>query len=307
MRKPRSPSTAFRNRRTLLLDVKARRNTARKRRRARIFNFTWKVGLGVACMIVTWFGTQKLVTKFFYNNSEYNIRHFVLPAEEVLSNQEFFATTGLQTGMNIFTIDLAQARKALLTLPQIKDVRIERVLPDTLRIRAEAKKPVAWLVSEINGKDPYTAPDSFLLEQNGSFYRAPSYLISRYFSLPVIYGINRQLLAAGDHWAWEDLHQSLELLRLIAKRNDPRLALHSLDLSKGYCIKAHGSHQEVIIFSTEDFDEQLNRLQELLNFCDRSGKQIEYVNLFVHRNTPVRFSMTEAIPLQVDPHASSIP
>ncbi len=262
-----------------------------------------------ACMISTWFGTQSLLTKFFYDNPTYDIRSFALPPEEVLSGQEFFAATGLRVGTNIFTIDLAGARKALLALPQIKDASIERILPDTIRIHAEAKKPVAWLVSETNSKDPYTAPDSFLLEQSGSFYKAPSYLISCYFSLPVIYGIDRQLLASGDSLTLEDLHQALELLRLAAQRNDPRLGLRSLDLSKGYCIEALGANKEVIVFATENFDDQLNRLQELMKFCERAGKQLEYVNLFVHRNTPVRFSMIseDSIPLQVDHDALSLP
>lgn len=309
MKKSRVPSAAFRNRRAVLLDVRARRNTIRKRRRAHVLNFIWKIGTVTACIIGTWFGTQTLLNKFFYDNPTYDVRHFVLPSETGLSSQEFFATTGLGVGMNIFAIDLAGTRKALLALPQIKDVSVERILPDTIRIHAEAKKPAAWLVSDMNNKNPYTAPDSFLLEQNGFFYKAPSYLISHYFSLPIIYGINHQLLASRDPLTLEDLHQALELLRLVAQRNDSHLKLRSLDLSKGYCIKAVGPNKEVIVFGTENFDEQLNRLQDLLKFCERAGKQLEYVNLFVHRNTPVRFSMIsgDSMPLQVDHDALSLP
>lgn len=290
MKKLRVSSAAFRNRKAVLLDVRARKKTARKRRRMRLFNLLWKTGTAAALVIGTWYGANKLLTKFFYGNPDYNIRQIALPSEDTLSKKEFFAATGLHTGMNIFTIDLDKARNALLALPQIRNVSIERVLPDTLRIQVEDKKPIAWLISEKDGKDPYSAPDSFLLEQQGNFYR-PTHFISRYSSLPVIYGIDRRLLTDGDLLTKEDLQQALELLRLVAERKDPQLRLRALDLSEGYCIKARGLRNETIVFDTENFEAQLDRLQELMRFCKRAGKQIEYVNLFVHRNTPVRFSM----------------
>ncbi len=288
MRKSRVPSAAFRNRKAVLLDVRARRNTTRKRCRARIFNVIWKTGAVTALIAGTWFGAHRLLTKFFYTNPNYNICHITTQSEGILTKKEILTATGLRAGMNIFTIDLERARKGLLAISQIQNASIERILPDTIRIHVQQKKPVAWLIFGKNSKASAPFENSFLVEQQGTFYK-PLYSLSRYYSLPVIYGIDPHLLAVSDPLATEDLHQALELLRLAAQRQDPSLLLQSLDLSNGYCIKAQGPSKEVITFSTENFDEQLDRLQELTRFCKRTGKQIESVNLFVHRNTPVRF------------------
>lgn len=52
-------------------------------------------------------------------------------------------TMQLEQGMPIFEIDLYEKRQALLTLPWIKSVVIERHLPSTLFVRIEEKKPIA--------------------------------------------------------------------------------------------------------------------------------------------------------------------
>lgn len=286
-----SHTATSRSRKAVVLDVRARRNTTRKRYRARIFNIIWKSSLIVTIVGGSWFGTNKVFTKFFYANSEYNIGHIVFNTQEgELSQEEAISATGIHVGTNIFMVNLENARKGLLAIPQVQDAQIERILPNTIRISAQLKKPVAWLISKKNSKDPYTAPDSFLLEQGGAIYK-PSLLSSSYFSLPVIYGLNQRLLAEGDPLAKEDLGQALQLLCLATQRCNPAIILRVLDLSEGYCIKARGAANEKIVFATENFEEQLNRLQDLMRFCKQTGKRLESVNLFVHRNTPVQFSI----------------
>lgn len=290
MKHSRIPSSSSKNRKTALLDVRVRRNTRRKRHLERIFNILWKFALILTIVIGGWLGTNKLLTKFFYANPDYNIHHIITNSSEVLSSEDAITTTGLRLGMNIFTVDLEHARQKLLFLPQIRNARVERLLPDTIQIHVEPKIPVAWLVSEKNGTDPYTSEDSLLLEQQGTFYKPP-HLLSSYFALPVIYGVDLHQLISGDPLGTEDLHQALELLLLASQRKDPAIRFRSLDLSEGYCIKAQGTGNEMIIFSPENFAEQLDHLQELISFCKRTGKQIESVNLFVRRNIPVRFTL----------------
>ena len=209
----------------------------------------------------------------------------------MFSDQEILTLAGFQLGDNIFTVDLESARKQLLSIEQIRNVILRRVLPDTLQVVVQVKEPIAWLASQAGtGKDLYA--DSFLLEASGTFYK-PIHVPPKYFSLPIIQGVNQKRLAAGDLLITEDLHQALELLRLATARHNPPILLRLLDLSSGYCIHALSASNAVITFSTQNFEQQLNRLQKLMKICENSGRHIVSVNLFVHRNTPVRFMASE--------------
>ncbi|QQY08830.1 MAG: FtsQ-type POTRA domain-containing protein [Candidatus Xiphinematobacter sp.] len=278
------------HRRSALLRVRVCRNTSRRRWTARVFNTIWQSTFLASLLIGGWVGAGELLAKFFYTNPHYGICHVRVNSESVFSDAEILASTGLQFGDNIFSVDLENARKKLLTIGQIQSVSLRRVLPNTLRVLIQLREPVAWLVSkEEDRKGVVPSPvGSLLLEAEGTFYE-PTHILPRYLSLPIIQGINQKLLASGDLLAAEDLRHALELLRLVASRCDPPISLRLLDLSKGYCIQALGESNEVITFSTHNFEAQLDRLQELMKVCECSGRRIASVNLFVHRNTPVRF------------------
>jgi hypothetical protein len=242
-------------------------------------------------LIGGWAGTSRLLAKFFYANPHYSVCHVHVDSENVFSDEEILASTGLHFGDNIFSVDLENARKKLLAIGQIRNVTLRRVLPDTLQILIQVREPVAWLVSEVEVRKrviPHIPVGSFLLEAAGTFYE-PARVLPSYLSLPIIQGINQKLLASGDLLAAEDLRHALELLHLVAARRNPPISLRLLDLSAGYCIQALGASDETITFSTQNFEAQLDRLQELMKVCEYSGRRIASVNLFVHRNTPVRF------------------
>lgn len=284
-----SPSRA--RQRSTLLKVRVCRETSRRRRVAWIFNTIWKFLFFTSLLIGGWAGTSRLLTKFFYTNPCYSICHVHVDSENVFSDEEIFASTGFHFGDNIFSVDLESARKKLLAIGQIRNVILRRVLPDTLRISIRVREPVAWLVSEVEDQKrmPRHVPvGSLLLEAAGTFYE-PTRVLPRYLSLPIIQGVNQELLASGDPLVAEDLLHALDLLRLAAARRNPPISLRLLDLSAGYCIRALGESDEAITFSTQDFEAQLDRLQELMKVCEHSGRRIASVNLFVHRNTPVRF------------------
>jgi len=288
---PFSPPSHATHQGSTLLKVRVCRKTSRRRCTARVFNAIWRSLFFSSLLIGGWVGTCRLLAEFFYTNPRYNICHVRVNSENVFSDEEILALTGLHSGDNIFSVDLESMRKKLLAIGQIRNVTLRRVLPDTLQILIQVREPVAWLVSRVENQKrmiPRVPAGSFLLEAAGTFYK-PTHVLPRYLSLPIIRGINQKLLASGDLLAVEDLHHALELLRLVSIRRNPLISLRLLDLSTGYCIQALGESDETITFSTHNFEVQLDRLQELMKVCECSGRRIASVNLFVHRNTPVRF------------------
>src|SRR5438045_594858 len=166
-----SPSHAAR-RRSTLLKVRVCRETSRRRCTAWIFNTIWKSLFFASLLIGGWAGTGRLLAKFFYTNPHYSICHVHVDTKKVFSDEEILAFTGLHFGDNIFSVDLESARKKLLAIGQIQNVTLRRVLPDTLQILIQVREPVAWLVSEVEGRKrmiPRIPVGSFLLEAVGTF------------------------------------------------------------------------------------------------------------------------------------------
>lgn len=284
---PLTPLASALCRRSALLNVRMRRQTIRKRRITFVFGAIWQSLFFTSLLISSWLGANKLIAKFFYKNPCYNIHRICINSDSVFSDQEVLKLTGLQLGDNIFTVNLETVRQKLLSVDQIGTVVLRRIVPDTLQIVIHVRAPVAWLASE-SGTGTVDVHNAFLLEASGTFYK-PIHVPNRYLSLPIICGVNQKRLAAGDLLATEDLHQALELLRLASARHHPPIFIRLLDLSPGYCIRVLSASNTSITFSTKNFEEQLNRLQKLIKICAVSGRRIASINLFVQRNTPVRF------------------
>ncbi|MEO7318569.1 MAG: hypothetical protein ABIZ56_06250, partial [Chthoniobacteraceae bacterium] len=82
-----------------------------------------------------------------------------------------------------------------------------------------------------------------------------------------------------------------------------------LDISKGYCVVVTDQARRKITFGVEHVEHQVNRLMHYLDFSEIHGKQLQTVNLFVERNTPVVFAEPEeeeAAPIAPAPANSAV-
>lgn len=95
-------------------------------------------------------------------------------------------TVGVRRGMPILGIDLADMRDRVISLPWVKDARIERRLPDTLHVTLIERRPLAlWQ----RGRD-FT-----LVDQDGGTIDNQD--IRRFHKLPIVIGEEAPERAAG--------------------------------------------------------------------------------------------------------------
>lgn len=124
----------------------ARRRNSNRRRRRGSFGFLYKLLSTLvicACLIAA-------LTLFF------RVDTVVITGEERYSEQEILEATGIQTGDNLYLMNKNEvASHMAAALPYLKNVRINRKLPDTLLIEVEecgtplaiVQDGYAWLVS----------------------------------------------------------------------------------------------------------------------------------------------------------------
>lgn len=277
------------------LNVRMRNATARRKRHRLLAKGAFLViSIALICG-VTWFGISKGLDKFFFNNSAYNLAEIDLHLDGVMTGSDLLAETGIESGGNIFRIDLEDADKKLRAIPMVADVCIERIMPNRIKVTLTARSPVAWVSSSSDSSAPYD-PTGMLLVDDSGFLMKPRLLQPAYHLLPIIYGVKVDQIREGSLLDNEDLHQALTLLREARNQKDSLLVIRSLNLAKGYCIDALTDNQAVVKFASGDFATQLAKLQRLLTHCRETGRELSSVNLMVRKNTPVTFVMAAPPP-----------
>lgn len=275
------------------LDVQLRSSTTRRRRREWISRFTVNILLLLVIGGASFYGVHAALDKFFFNNTEYTLKTIQFDLDDIMTREEALADTGLREGINIFSVDLAHVESTLKANSQVREVRIERRLPDQIAISLVSRDPVAWIAAEGDASDPTSSEHSLLVDAEGSLMR-PRHLRPEHFHLPVITGLKSDNLHAGDALQAEDLRLALKFIETVANNPQSLLRIRTMDVSKGYCIQVVDQRNAGITFATTDFEEQLSRLQQLLAHCEETGRTLESVNLMVRRNTPVTFVVAAA-------------
>jgi cell division septal protein FtsQ len=305
-RPPRKVNRRLRNSlsRAHLLDVRMRTSTTRRRRQQTIARWVTKLLVLATIGTAAFFGLRTALDRFLFRNAEYTLRRISFNLDGILTREEALAATGLHEGVNIFAVDLAKVETALREIPQVQDVRIDRNLPDQIDVSITARRPVAWVAAPDEKGDPSASEKSLLVDASGFLLR-PRRVLPEYFHLPAIYGVKSDNVRNGETLPSEDLGLALELIETLSRHPESLLHIRTIDTSRGYCIEVTNDANARILFATSDFEEQLSRLQQLLEHCDESGRALESVNLMVKRNTPVTFVASAAPPPEVPPASAA--
>jgi cell division protein FtsQ len=244
-------------RRQHLLEVTATAETERRRRNQKLFLYVAEAALLVGLIAFTWFGIRTLFTKLLFDNDQYRVRIIEVNTDGVMS-REALERTGVREGLNIFSLNLDSAQRALASIPEVKEARVERNLPETVTISIEARRPVAWVAPQDTGLDPSAMEAAFLVDADGIMMK-PDDLGPGMTRLPVVYGV------------------------------PTGIPLRAADIGKGWCIEAWADPQTRYTFGLDDLPAQLDRLQMIMLHVGQTSRQLATVNLIPARNTPVTF------------------
>lgn len=220
-----------------------------KRRSGKIFREMWKVILLTAAIAAT---TSLLIYTytFIVSSPYFRLKETLVKGTERLSQEEIIELAEIKPEQNILLTNLKTMARKIQTHPWVKDVAVQRELPDRLTITVTERKAVALLKKEDN---------LYYLERDGSvFVRLGK---SDKTDLPVLTGFSKKGEEAGDL-----LKQSLALLEYLTSSNDiPTIKnvseIHgdplfgfSLFTENGLCIHV----------GFDDFDGKLKRMKPIL-------------------------------------------
>lgn len=273
-----------------ILNVTARKGRVVQHRKSRALARIAVTFLAVVVLAGAVVGAWYVKDRFFLENPHYNLQDLEVKTDGTLPQDTIVKTAGLQPGVNLFKLDLAEAARRLEALPQVESVRLQRSFPSTVTITIIERKPVAWMVADGNSQPReqlVQSPDSFLVDQSGMLLHLRRQL-PEYAFLPIVRGCDPKDLAPGRR---VDAHEGAAALELVrAHRNSligARFALQEIDVSKRFGLVATDRNGLQVLFGLEDFEGQLKRLDLLLAELERTGQQPVSINLMVQKNTPV--------------------
>jgi cell division protein FtsQ len=279
---------ARRKRREHLLEVTATAETERRRRNQKALLYVFEGIFLAGLLAVAWFGVTLFIEQFFTKNKNYDVRIVEVNTDGVMTREEVLSKTGIREGLNIFSLNLEAAQKALALIPEVKSASVQRNLPNTVTISIEARRPIAWVAPGDTGADPSTMETSCLVDEDGVMIKPQGFEAS-HTRLPVVYGVPTEQWRIGDKIEMPELEAALDLFGLAAERSSPQVDLRAADITKGWCIVAWNDPQTRLTFGLKDLPAQLDRLQVILSHVEQTSRRIATANLIPERNTPVIF------------------
>ncbi|MEO6870959.1 MAG: FtsQ-type POTRA domain-containing protein [Chthoniobacterales bacterium] len=283
-------STSRQRRQQHLLDVRVRSRRASHHRNRRILVFLSKIVLIVGLCAGAYFGTRVALNRFFFANPDYRLSSVSVSTDGTLTRQAVLEKAGIQEGTNIFSINLAQVHNRLQQLTQVDEVQVERKMPNEIDIHITERRPVAWITSENELKNPFRNGTDFLVDARGVILKEKN-LVTDYLSLPVITNCSSEALVPGKQVDSFEAKTALALLRLTTTSfMQTRFQIQMIDVSKGYCLLVTDKNQTQVMFGFDDLEKQMEKLEQLLVYSDDSHRQISTANLLVARNIPVTFA-----------------
>jgi cell division protein FtsQ len=287
-KRTRSSRPARKRRQNHLLEVTATAETERRRRNQKIFLYAGEAVVLAGIIAFAWIGIRTLVNAQIFENDRYAVRVIEVHSSGVMTREEVLARTGIREGVNIFSLNLESSQAALASIAEVKSARVERILPDTVSISVEPRRPVAWVAPRDTGTDPSAMESAFLVDADGILMK-PQRLEPAHTRLPVVYGVPTEQWRAGDRIELPELQAALELFTRAAERAEPEILLRAADISRGWCVVAWSDPQERFTFGLDDIPGQLDRLQLILVHVSQTSRRIATANLIPERNTPVTF------------------
>ena len=278
----------FRNRTgdsRLAVNVPMSRKEMRQRRQMRTRQLLrWGgAGLGVLALGIY---AQSLWKQSFRGNPEFSVGRFEFHSNGGIAAQQAAAAAGVRTGMNLMEVDLSGVRTRLMALPRVKEVKVERRLPDRIAIELTERLPVAWITSAVNGIDQKCR---LFVDRDGVAFKCEE-LLREYMALPVIDAADQPLITLGQPVDAAPITAALALLEQMRTREwSVPCSVERIEIPNAWTLVAGMESGAVFTFNPDGMPRQLERLEFILAKTHTAGRSVRTVNLQMQRNVPVTF------------------
>ncbi|MEQ2006519.1 MAG: FtsQ-type POTRA domain-containing protein [Limisphaerales bacterium] len=255
-------------------------------------------------LFLGWRGVDWAVREFVTENPAFATKTIDLQTEGVLTVEALRKWAVVRVGENLMSLDLARIKRDLELVPLIQSAAVERVLPDTLRIRVTERVPVAQVaVLRPSAGGRYTtvihlldATGFVMLPPDRTMVADPTALQIDW--LPELRGVNDVDLKLGRQVESAQVRAALRLLTHFERSAMfGRADIRRVDVSGLEVLAVTTSTGgEVTFGSNRDFDTQLRRWRAVQDVATQQGKVISTLDVSISQNLPARWVEASSLP-----------
>jgi cell division septal protein FtsQ len=289
--------------REYVLDVQLRSSVVRAARSRR---FALALGVSFAAVFgvyVLWRVGGWGLNQLLYENNAFAIRDVEVQTDGVISLDELRRWAGVKPGANLLALDLAEVKRNLEYVPFVASAAVERILPNTLRLRVTEREPVAQvnlprprsgggvevLVYQLDAEGFVMPPLDPRQRSTPLFQAEPP--------LPVMTGVNPNDLQSGRRVESPGVQAALRLITAFDRSPLMGLVeLRRLDVGSPEVLVLTTGQGSTVTFGLQDFERQLLRWREIYDVGMRHQKAIASLDLAVTNNIPARWLEASALP-----------
>lgn len=254
-------------------------------------------------LFLGWRGVDWAVREFIMENPAFATRVIDLQTDGILTVESLRSMAGVRVGENLMNLDLARIKRDLELRDYIHSAAVERVLPDTLRIRVTERVPVAQaVVPRLEGGQFTHQPH--LLDAGGFVMAVPNRAMVadptalQIDWLPALVGVNPVELKPGRQVESAQVRAALRLLTHFERSSMfGRSDIRRVDVSGLEVLTVTtATGGEITFASHRDYDTQLRRWRAVQDVATQQGKVISTLDVSISQNLPARWVEASSVP-----------
>jgi cell division septal protein FtsQ len=266
--------------------------------------FKWSMGL----IILICLGTLLKITvrEAFLKNPQFSLKQVVVRTEGPVTAQKIVRTSALTHGMNLLTVNMREIQGRIMTLPQVRSVKITRDYEGRLTLEVKQRQPLAWIECPKLGMIARQPDTGHFIDAEGVTFPC-EVVTDAYAALPSI----RYEALVQNHpgAAVSDLpvKSALSLLKELQQRSEQGAPeVRVIHIEKPWSQAALLADNSRILFGTDDLGEQLARLDRIWLEARHREWKIDTLNLLVRKNMPITFREPPNLQGLQDPMTASV-
>ncbi len=222
-------------------------------------------------------GISRAGDRLFAQNEKFTIREIEVTTTGTLPISNLREYAGVTEGQNLFAIDIEQIVRNIERTPRVRAAEVRRVLPDRLTIRVQERTALARIAEGATGLPMAVDRDGFVL--------GPS--VGR--GLPIISGLAESGLAPGSVIRDAKTLDALQALDVCEQTKlGALLRIQAIQVKHPEYLDLALASGARVDLGRDRLAWRLEKLADLIMTHRELGMDIEYADLTVDRNFPVR-------------------
>ena len=233
-------------------------------------------------------GIGVLLDRALYQNPHYTLQKIEIEPKK-FSQLTIRQTAGLEPGQNnLWDLNLPQIKRDVEKLPYVSKATVERHFPDRVVIKIVERVPVVKIFA-IN--DDLGTREMFYLDRECVVLKPRDNEPPPSPPLPEVIGLVNAEVEPGVRLEQPALTKALQILEAINHIStlNTTIDIRTIDLSQPLAIRMVTTRDMAITFRLDYIDQQLARLDTILNRFSSDPRTIHTVDLTPDRYVPVTF------------------